>query len=434
MGNGQGRDTIFALATARGKAGVAVVRLSGPRSREAVAELCGHVPADRRAAVRRPVWKGEGLDEALVLVFGEGASFTGEESAELQLHGSLAVVASVLRALADMPGLRPAEPGEFTRRALENGRLDLTQVEGLADLIDAETEAQQRQAMKVLSGAVGRKAEGWRQGLIRAAALIEATIDFADEDVPMDVGPEVRSLLQAVLLDLGRELAGSVSAERVRDGFEVAIIGRPNSGKSTLLNMLAGREAAITSERAGTTRDVIEVRMNLGGLPVTLLDTAGLRESEDEIEQIGIARAIERAGMADLRVFLLDGAGAVPMLDPCPGDILVQGKADLGDVGGEAVSGRTGKGLDRLIGQIVAELEGRVASAGVVTRERHRIAIRRAMASMESALNELGSGAERQELVAAELRLAIGALDQLVGRIDVEDLLDEIFASFCIGK
>lgn len=434
MGNGQGRDTIFALATAHGKAGVAVVRLSGPRSREAVAELCGQVPPDRRAAVRRLVWKGEGLDEALVLVFGEGASFTGEESAELQLHGSLAVVASVLRALADMPGLRPAEPGEFTRRALENGRLDLTQVEGLADLIDAETEAQQRQAMKVLSGAVGRKAEGWRQGLIRAAALIEATIDFADEDVPMDVGPEVRSLLQAVLLDLGREMAGSVSAERVRDGFEVAIIGRPNSGKSTLLNMLSGREAAITSERAGTTRDVIEVRMNLGGLPVTLLDTAGLRESEDEIEQIGIARAIERAGMADLRVFLLDGAGAVPMLDPCPGDILVQGKADLGDVGGEAVSGRTGKGLDRLIGRIVAELEGRVASAGVVTRERHRIAIRRAMASMESALNELGSGAERQELVAAELRLAIGALDQLVGRIDVEDLLDEIFASFCIGK
>lgn len=338
-------DTIFALATARGKAGVAVVRLSGPAAHEAVAALCGDVPELRRASVRRLAWQGEVLDEALVLAFGRGASFTGEDMAELQLHGSLAVVASVIRALSAMQGLRQADPGEFTRRALENGRLDLTQVEGLADLIDAETEMQQRQAMRVLSGAVGKRAEAWRQGLIRAAALIEATIDFADEDVPVDVTPEVREILQGLMTELRRELSGARAAERLRDGFEVAIIGRPNAGKSTLLNALAGREAAITSERAGTTRDVIEVRMNLGGLPVTLLDTAGLRDSEDEIEQIGIARALERAEMADLRVFLQDETGDLPFLAPREGDIVLQGKADLRP-GGLAVgiSGKTGKG------------------------------------------------------------------------------------------
>lgn len=399
-----------------------------------MAALCGVPPEPRRAGLRKLSWNGRPLDEAIVLTFEEGASFTGESLAEFHLHGSLAVIASVIRALSEMAGLRQAEPGEFTRRALENGRLDLAQVEGLADLIDAETEAQRRQAMRVLSGAVGKKAEAWRQGLIRAAALIEATIDFADEDVPVDVRPEVGGILDLILADLRSELVGSRAAERVREGFEVAIMGRPNAGKSTLLNALAGRDAAITSERAGTTRDVIEVRMNLEGLPVTVLDTAGLRESADEIEKIGIERAIQRGQMADLRVFLLDGEGAVPLVEPMAGDILVQGKADERPRDVDAVSGRTGQGLDRLIGKIVAELDGRVASAGVLTRERHRAAILRAKASLESALSELGSGSDRHELVAAELRLAISALDQLVGRIDVEELLDEIFASFCIGK
>jgi tRNA modification GTPase len=428
------RDTIFSLATARGKAGIAVIRVSGPQAGAAVAALCGAPREPRRAALRVVSWKGQQLDEAIVLTFEAGASFTGEEVAELHLHGSMAVIASVIRALSEMEGLRQAEPGEFTRRALENGCLDLAQVEGLADLIDSETEAQRRQAMRVLSGAVGRKAEVWRQGLIRSAALIEATIDFADEDVPVDVHPEVRGILSGILEDLRSEMAGSRAAERVREGFEVAIMGRPNAGKSTLLNALAGREAAITSARAGTTRDVIEVRMNLEGLPVTVLDTAGLRESTDEIEKIGIERAIERGRLADLRVFLLDGEGSVPLVEPTEGDIVVQGRADERAFDAEAVSGRTGQGLDRLIKRIVSELEGRVASAGVLTRERHRMAILRAMSSLESAMTELGSGSGRHELVAAELRLAISALDQLVGRIDVEDLLDEIFASFCIGK
>ena len=427
-------DTIFALATTRGKAGIAVFRLSGPEAHAAVVALCGDLPDLRRASLRKLQSNGQTLDEALVLVFGEGSSFTGERMAELQVHGSLAVIQSVARALSGLPGLRQAEPGEFTRRALENGLLDLAQVEGLADLIDAETEAQHRQAMRILSGAVGKKASQWRLALIRAAALLEATIDFSDEDVPVDVAPEVRGLLGGVLEELRAEATGSLAAERVRDGFEVAIVGPPNAGKSTLLNALAGREAAITSERAGTTRDVIEVRMNLAGLAVTLLDTAGLRESEDEIEKLGIDRGRQRAEAADLRVFLMDDADAVPFLQPRAGDIVVQGKADLRPDVADAVSGSTGKGIDVLIERVVSVLAGRASSAGIMTRERHRIAIAQAISAIESALVELLRAGSRTEFSAADLWVAVRSLDLLVGRIDVEDLLDEIFASFCIGK
>ena len=424
-------DTIFALASARGKAGVAVMRVSGPQAHGALARLCA-VPAARQAALRQLVWQGQVLDEALVLVFDEGASFTGEASVELQVHGSLGVIKALTQALAAI-GLRPAEAGEFTRRALENGRLDLAQVEGLADLIDAETESQRRQALRVLSGAVGNRAEGWRKDLIRAGALVEATIDFADEDVPVDVTPEVLGLIDGLLTDLRREIAGTSVAERVRDGFEVAILGAPNAGKSTLLNALAGREAAITSEIAGTTRDVIEVRMDLGGLAVTLLDTAGLRETVDRVEQIGVTRALERAGAADLRVFLLDHPTETLLMSPRVGDIVVQGKADL-HPGLDAVSGRTGQGLDQLVARISAVLVGKAASAGVMTRERHRVAMIRAVEAMESARHQVQGPGGAAELVALDLRRAARALDVLVGRVDTEDLLDEIFASFCIGK
>lgn len=427
-------DTIFALATTRGKAGIAVFRLSGPKAHAAVVALCGDLPDLRRASLRKLQSNGQTLDEALVLVFGEGSSFTGEPMAELQVHGSLAVTQSVARALSDLPGLRQAEPGEFTRRALENGLLDLAQVEGLADLIDAETEAQQRQALRILSGAVGKKAGQWRLDLIRAAALLEATIDFSDEDVPVDVAPEVRGLLGGVLEELRAEATGSLAAERVRDGFEVAIVGPPNAGKSTLLNALAGKEAAITSERAGTTRDVIEVRMNLAGLAVTLLDTAGLRESEDEIEKLGIDRGRQRAEAADLRVFLMDDADEVPFLQPRAGDIVLQGKADLRPDVADAVSGSTGKGIDVLIERVVSVLSGRASSAGIMTRERHRVALTEAISAIESALMELLRAGSRTEFAAADLWVAVRSLDLLVGRIDVEDLLDEIFASFCIGK
>ncbi|NBE07310.1 tRNA uridine-5-carboxymethylaminomethyl(34) synthesis GTPase MnmE [Paragemmobacter ruber] len=423
-------DTIYALASARGKAGVAVLRLSGPASHAAVRALCGDVPEPRRASLRRLSHDGVELDQALVLIFADRESFTGEAAAELHLHGSLAVVQAVMQALSQQPGLRLAEPGEFTRRALENGKLDLAQVEGLADLIEAETEAQRRQALRVLSGAIGRRAEAWRKDLIRAAALIEATIDFADEDVPVDVRPEVLALIDVVLTDLRREEAGATAAERIRDGFEVAIVGAPNAGKSTLLNALAGRDAAITSDLAGTTRDVIEVRMDIGGLPVTLLDTAGLRETEDRIEQIGIDRALERARMADLRVFL-DSGDQVIGLSPAEDDIIISGKADLT---GRGVSGKTGQGIAELISMIQERLQPRSARAGLVIRERHRLALVRAIGAMESARHEVEKGAERAELAAADLRIAIRALEALVGRVDVENLLDEIFASFCIGK
>ena len=426
-------DTIFALASAQGRAGVAVVRISGPSAFAATVALCGGLPEPRRASLRLIRDGGDIIDQALVLTFAKGASFTGEESVELHIHGSIATIRAVLGTLGRQPGLRLAQPGEFTRRALENGRLDLTQVEGLADLIEAETEAQRRQAMRVLEGAVGRRAEGWRRDLIRAAALIEATIDFADEDVPVDVTPEVITLLTDVLASLRTEIAGARAAERVRDGFEVAIVGRPNAGKSTLLNTLAGREAALTSEHAGTTRDVIEVRMDLGGMAVTLLDTAGLRATDDPVESMGVARALERARAADLRIFLLDGKD-MPMLDPMPGDLVVRGKADLtGGASGLSVSGKTGLGLDDLLAAIVGELSGRLAGAGLLVRERHRQSVERAAAAVDVALGHLGAGTA-PELVAEDLRQAIAALDSLVGRVDVEHLLDVIFASFCIGK
>lgn len=424
-------DTIYALATARGKAGVAVVRLSGPKSHEVVEQLAGSCPPPRVLGLRTLRWKEGVLDQALVVVFPEGGSFTGEAVAELHLHGSTAVVQSVLMAIGSMATLRMAEPGEFTRRALENGLLDLTQVEGLADLIDAETEAQRRQAFRVLSGAIGQRVEVWRSKLIRASALIEATIDFADEEVPQDVTPDVQELLNSVLDDLRIEVAGSRAAERIREGFEVAIVGAPNAGKSTLLNALAGREAAITSEIAGTTRDVIEVRMNIEGLAVTFLDTAGLRTTSDLVEQKGISLAIQRAQDADLRIFLLSD-DPITGLDPQEDDIVVRGKVDV--EGGKGVSGLTGQGVQDLVRTVGDRLSERTASAGIVTRERHRLALERAIYSLESACLEVQTGARRAEIAADDLRLAVRSMEALVGRVDVETLLDEIFSSFCIGK
>lgn len=429
-------DTIFALSTARGKAGVAVVRLSGPDAFAAAERLSGPLPDERRAGLRRLEWRGQVLDEGLVLRFGKGASFTGEEVVELQIHGSAAVERALMAALGAMEGLRPAEPGEFTRRALENGRLDLTQVEGLADLIEAETEAQRRQAQRVMAGALGRRAAEWREGLIRAAALIEATIDFADEDVPVDVAPEVLALIGGLETSLRREVEAGRSGERLRQGFEVAILGRPNAGKSSLLNALAGREAAITSEFAGTTRDVIEVRMDLGGLPVTLLDTAGIREAADPVERIGVERALSRGEAADLRVWLVAPGEEGPAGEVREGDLVIWSKADLAPpaADGMAVSARGGQGIDNLLGEIEVRLGARTSPDGIVTRERHLRAMRMAIESLGRARNEVEGGMGRAEIAALELRGAIEALDRLVGRLGVEDFLGEIFSRFCIGK
>ena len=424
-------NTIFALASAQGRAGVSVIRLSGPDAKKVVAKFVSNLPKDRVAGLRILTdGTGEPLDHALVLCFDGPRSFTGEDVVELHLHGSIAVVQSVLRVLGDSRLARLAEPGEFTRRALENGRMDLAQVEGLADLIESETETQRKQALRVVTGHLGALVEQWRSSLIRAAALIEATIDFVDEDVPVDVTPEVRELLIGVKSDLISEIAGSKVAERIRVGFEVAIVGAPNAGKSTLLNAMAGRDAAITSDIAGTTRDVIEVRMDLMGLPVTILDTAGLRDGQDEIEVIGINRALERARNADLRVFLAGDNEVLPLAQQ-PDDIRVTPKADIT---GSGVSGITGQGVSELLNNIQRVLEQRSSQAGLATHERHRIAMQSTLTVLDVVLPLVDLGPEHYDIAAEELRSAIRSLEALVGRIDVENLLDEIFSSFCLGK
>lgn len=427
-------DTIFAQASAPGRAGVAVIRISGPRAFAIAKEITGKRPEGRESVLRNLRGaEGEVIDQALVLSFPGPNSFTGEDVVELQVHGSVAVLRALLTLLSTFSECRMAEAGEFTRRALENEKLDLAQVEGLADLIEAETEAQRKQAVRVLSGHLGARVEGWRTDLIRAAALLEATIDFADEEVPVDVTPEVEALLAKVRDELQVEARGTYIAERVRNGFEVAIIGAPNAGKSTLLNALAGRDAAITSEIAGTTRDVIEVRMDLGGLPVTLLDTAGLRDSADEIEAIGIERAVERAKVADLRVFLATPSETL-MVTPGPEDIVLRPKADLSGAQSDGISGKTGQGVSELVDRIQSTLSERSASIGLATHERHRVALEQAVSCLSEVDVILSRGPDFYDLAAAELRFAIRALEALVGLIDVENLLDEIFTSFCVGK
>ena len=423
-------DTIFAQATAQGRAGVCVIRISGPQAFFIAETIAQPLPAPRVAAVRAITdADGQVIDRALVLTFEGPNSFTGEDTVELHLHGSIAVLRAVLALLSGFDGTRLAEPGEFTRRAMENGKLDLTQVEGLGDLIEAETEAQRKQALRVLSGHLGQKVDIWREKLIRAAALLEVTIDFADEDVPVDVSPEVTELLNAVNADILAEIAGTHTAERIRTGFEVAI----NAGKSTLLNALAGRDAAITSAVAGTTRDVIEVRMDLGGLPVTLLDTAGLREGADEVEAIGIDRAKTRGEQADLRVFLVEEGEELPVASTAD-DIVLRPKADLRDNADNAISGVTGQGVPQLIERIQAILGARSLNAGLATHERHRVALQKSAEGLAAAMLVLDHGPDQYDIASEELRHSIRALEALVGRIDVENLLDVIFSSFCLGK
>ncbi|SMX24981.1 tRNA uridine-5-carboxymethylaminomethyl(34) synthesis GTPase MnmE [Boseongicola aestuarii] len=425
-------DTIFALASARGKSGVAVVRISGPDAFVAVSTLAT-LPDKPRTAVLRTLRAYDlVLDEALLLTFPGPHSFTGEDVVELHLHGATATINAVLQTLAGLPGLRQAEPGEFTRRALENERLDLAQVEGLSDLIEAETEAQRRQALRVLSGALGDLAESWRVRLIRAAALLEATIDFADEEVPVDVSPEVSELLLSVSTELAAEIAGVEVSERIRDGFEVAIVGAPNVGKSSLLNALAGRDAAITSDIAGTTRDVIEIHMDLKGLPVTFLDTAGLRITEDHVEALGIERARTRAKAADLRIILLSSRSETLPIVSTKEDIVLVTKSDLNPDGHISVT--TGFGLDDLVARVTEVFQRRASESGIAIRDRHRQSMKIAADALAHAQNQLTSAPELAEFIAEDLRTAVRALDALVGRVDVEHILDEIFSSFCIGK
>ncbi len=430
-------DTIFALASAKGRAGVSVIRISGTASYDAAYKLTGVKITPRKPILRTlKNQRGDVIDQALILGFQAPASFTGEDVIELQCHGSLAVITSVLAALSETENCRLAEPGEFTRRALMNGSLDLAQVEGLGDLINAETEAQQKQALSVMQGALSDKVVNWRRDLIRAVALIEATIDFADEDIPQDVTPEVVGLLNAVLDDLQAEVDGSFAAERIREGFEVAIVGAPNAGKSTLLNALAGRDAAITSEIAGTTRDVIEVRMDMGGLPVTLLDTAGLRATDDVIESIGVNRAIKRARQADLRVFLTENETDMAFgLTPIGDDLCVWTKSDTyGNRQGLNISSLTGDGITELVHAVSTILERKSSIAMAASRERHRVALNQSIKHLSEGKQIITKGYAFSELAAEEIHLGINALNSLIGQVGVEQILDEIFSSFCLGK
>jgi tRNA modification GTPase len=426
-------QTIFAQATPPGRSGVAVIRISGPQSHDAARALGAGDPPLRQATLRRlrDPRTGAQLDSALVLRFAAPHSFTGEDCVELHVHGGPAVCRSVQGALMALPDLRLAEAGEFTRRALMNGKIDLAQAEGLGDLLEAETASQARQAMALMDGKLSGKAAEWRLLLIEALAWLEACIDFSDEEIPSDLIRRAEADLQRVVASLDAELAGSKASERLRTGYEVALVGAPNVGKSTLLNALAKRDVAITSEIAGTTRDVIEVRMDLAGLPVTVIDLAGLRRALDPIEEIGIGRARQRASAADLRIFLVDSVMEIQSLevDQEPGDLVVLAKADVRD-DGAGISGRTGQGLDKLINQIVQEFSQRAASASLVGHERQREAVTRARNAGARALSVLDS----PELAAEDIRHALSALDFLIGAVDVEAVLDVIFGRFCIGK
>lgn len=431
-------DTIFAAASGFGRAAVSVVRISGDGCRRILEAMAGGVPTPRRLSLRilRDPRSGEALDQALAAFMPGPNSFTGEDQAEFHIHGGLATRAAVLRALGSVPGCRPAEAGEFTRRAFLNGRMDLSRVEGLADLVDAETESQRRQALRQLEGSLGTLVEGWRDDLLRALALMEAALDFSDEgDVPGDLEAEVVRLASEVRRAMGRALA-QPGGERLRDGFVVVLAGSPNAGKSTLLNALARRDVAIVSPLAGTTRDAIEVRCDLKGLPVLFVDTAGLRDSPDPVEQEGVARARAHAAAADLVLWLLapdEPAGTAPVDS---GGLKVATKSDLGAVAGAdmAVSARTGAGMVELLDRI-AELAKAGLGAGdaLITRERHRGALERAEASLGRALVRIEEGSAL-ELAAEDLRLAVRAVGEITGRVDVDDVLDRLFSAFCIGK
>jgi tRNA modification GTPase len=465
-----GRSTIYALSSAPGRAGVAVVRVSGPQAGVAVRALTGRpLPRPRVLTLAALRWPAESsgygcaaesspadesvsdcgyraaesdaelIDRACVVWMPGPASFTGEDVAEFHVHGGRAVVAAVLDAVGALAGTEPAEAGAFTRRAFEAGKMDLTAAEGLIDLIDAETEAQRRQGLRQMEGALGALYDGWRTRLVSALALVTADIDFSDEDLPDGLWDDARVALSGVIAEMADHLADARRGERLRDGLRVAVLGRPNVGKSTLLNALAGREAAIVSPIAGTTRDVIEVHLDIGGYPVTLADMAGLRMTEDPIEREGVRRAEAWAASADLRLLVLDAAadaGAPLPPDAPAAEIVVFNKADEAGappagLNGLWVSALTGDGVGAVVDAIRIRLESLYIERGapLITRERYRFAVESAKQALERAV-----AGDAVELIAEDVRAAAQALGRITGRIDVEDVLDAVFRDFCIGK
>ncbi len=439
--------TIYALSTGSLPAGLAVIRISGPDAGLAYPRLTGRaLPEPRRATLATLSAQKDAtpIDEGLALWFPGPASVSGEDVLEFHVHGGRSVVAALLGELSDLPGFRPADPGEFTRRAFENGKMDLTAAEGLADLIEAETEAQRAQAYRQFQGALGVLYRGWRERVIKALAYWEAAIDFSDEDIPESLERNARADIEALVREIENHLKEGGRGERLRDGATIAIIGPPNAGKSSLLNRLAQRDAAIVSETAGTTRDVIEVHLNLGGYPAVIADTAGLRDCDDAVEKEGVRRARERASHADLRIAVFDAAD-LPVLDPhtvdlVDGDTLVVvNKCDLGvpipgRIGGRpvtALSVLTGAGFEDLLDDLTERVSRTcgLTEAPVLTRERHRVALARCRDSLARCLQ-----APAVEMACEDLRLAARSLGSVIGTVDVEDVLDVIFRDFCIGK
>jgi len=449
------RETIYALSSGSLPAAIGVVRISGPQAKAALLALIGRVPAPRQAAfatVRDPQ-SGGAIDQALVLFFEGPNSETGEDVAELQLHGGRAVVAATFNALSKLDGMRMAEAGEFTRRAFENGKLDLTAIEGLADLIYADTESQRKQAIRQLQGLLGNRAEAWRRRLIEALALVEAGIDFSDEaDVAADVTSRSLEAVRELQQEIAAVLAEGRRGERMREGLVVAIAGPPNAGKSTLLNKIARRDVAIVSPYAGTTRDVIEVHLDLEGFPVTLLDTAGIREAADPVEREGVARARARAAEADLVLWLTEGEGAnLVSGSKSPETWTIRTKIDLqrdkntaakgvAGVRGSSepqfyeLSALSGEGVDTLLVDLTAYARNTLESRepALITRERQRNLLEMTEKALQRAILRGEDGHE--DLFAEELRLAGQSLGRITGRVDVEDILDVIFRDFCIGK
>jgi tRNA modification GTPase len=438
-------QTIFALSSGRPPSAIAVVRVSGPQAGRVVTTLAGKMPSPRTAtrAWLRDVGQRP-IDDALVLWFPGPASATGEDVAEFHVHGGRAVLAALFAALAAFEDVRPAEPGEFTRRAFENGKLDLTEAEGLDDLIHADTDRQRRQALRQLKGLLGDKARDWRARIVEASALIEAGIDFSDEgDVPAELIAPALARIKALLVEIREVLAAEGRSERLRDGLVVAIAGPPNVGKSTLMNQLARREVAIVSPHAGTTRDVIEVQLDLDGYPVTVIDTAGIRQTDDPVEQEGVRRARARAADADLVLWLADTSRAeIPHGGPAP-VWLVRNKIDLGPSGrpmAEAagqrdflISATRGDGLPDLIAALVGFAQAYFGGSegGIISRTRQRTNLQEAATSLERSIEVVADG---EELAAEELRAAARSLGRLLGRVDVDDVLDAIFRQFCVGK
>lgn len=433
-------DTIYALSSGAGRGGVAVIRVSGIKVLDVIKHLSGlDNPKSRYAYFcRLSNTSGQALDNALVLYFKGPYSFTGEDVAEFQVHGGRSVINAVMGAIAEVKGCRPAEPGEYSRRAVVNGKMDLTEAEGLMDLINAETELQRAQAYTQMNGVLGQKYEEWRQDLKHHMAYLEAFIDFPEEDIPPEklerIDTDVRELAQKIAIHLDDEKKG----QKLRDGFQIAIVGRPNAGKSSLINALTQKDVAIVSQMAGTTRDVVEAHLDVSGFPVILADTAGLREGAEEIETEGIRRAVKRAEEADLILHVQDGS-RYPVMEKLPTSlsgkkvITLWNKVDeMTEIpaGVLCLSAKTGQGVSALWQLIKDELVDTISTAdGVITRERYRVALTECAEALNRSLY-----APELELKAEDLRMAARALGRITGRIDADELLDVIFRDFCIGK